>query len=247
MSAAVAKGAFYVRLTVWPEATSPLPPHCRRPPPRAGMNDRRNKKRGAPLVLQRSPNRAPSPAPVRLAPRPVPPRTRGFSPSTDAGRIKPSSDRTVVEQMLELRATLDDGSRPLLQRGIYPFKEGGPHIDAQTLFQGKFVRRVPKLGVLGQDRIDLLPDARVSAPRLVLRPVLWSFRQSKRCPGQPCQPPRRIQAAAATRNWGFAECRGNWEESWRPNGRRIGLAPIRAGAFRGGGRELRNILPLLVL
>ena len=85
--------------------------------------------------------------------------------------------------MLEVRATLDDGSRPLLQRGIYPFKEWGPNLHVQALFQGKFVRRVPKLGVLGQDRIDLLPEARVSAPRLVLRPVLRSFRQSKRRPG----------------------------------------------------------------
>ena len=58
---------------------------------------------------------------------------------------------SVVEKTLEVRATLDDGPRALLQRSIYPFKEWGPHIDVQALFQGEFVCRVPKLRVLGQD------------------------------------------------------------------------------------------------
>ena len=71
--------------------------------------------------------------------------------------MKPTAERaphasgllSVVEKMLKVWATLDYGSRTLLQPAIYPFKEWCPDLHVQALFQGEFVRSVPKFRVLG--------------------------------------------------------------------------------------------------
>jgi hypothetical protein len=55
--------------------------------------------------------------------------------------------RSLVEKAFHVRATLDYGSRPLLQLAIYPFKECRPDLHMQALLQGEFVRSIPKLRV----------------------------------------------------------------------------------------------------
>ena len=63
---------------------------------------------------------------------------------------------SVVEKMLKVRATFDYCSRSLLQVGLNSFQERSPDLHLSALFQGNFVRRVPKLRMLFQKRIDLL-------------------------------------------------------------------------------------------
>jgi hypothetical protein len=89
----------------------------------------------------------------------------------------------VVEKMLEVRATFDYRSRSLLEIGLYSFEEGSRDLYLEALFYDKFMRSVSKLGVLFQNRIDLLPEARVPASQLVLyhRRQSFGFGWSERC------------------------------------------------------------------
>jgi hypothetical protein len=79
----------------------------------------------------------------------------------------PPSARSIVEKMLKVRATFDYRSRSLLQVRLYSFPEQSPDPHLSALFQGNFIRSVPNLRVLFQNRIDLLSEAHVRAPQIV--------------------------------------------------------------------------------
>ena len=60
-----------------------------------------------------------------------------------ARSVSISLRRSVVEKALQVRATLDYGSRPLLELASYAFKERSSNLHVQTLSQRNFVCSVP--------------------------------------------------------------------------------------------------------
>jgi hypothetical protein len=76
--------------------------------------------------------------------------------------------QSVLEKMLEVRATFNYRSRSLLEIGLYSFEERSRDLHLEALFYGKFIRSVSKLWVPFQNRIDFLSEARVPASQLVL-------------------------------------------------------------------------------
>ena len=60
-----------------------------------------------------------------------------------ARSVSASLRRSVVEKALQVRATLDYGSRPLLQLASYAFKDRSSNLHVQTLSQRNFVCSVP--------------------------------------------------------------------------------------------------------
>jgi hypothetical protein len=79
---------------------------------------------------------APSLAPVRLAPRRSPLWTRGFS--IQSSKLFYS----VFEKTLKVRATLDYGSRSLLQVGVHAIEERSSDLNVHTLFERNAVSNV---------------------------------------------------------------------------------------------------------
>ena len=80
------------------------------------------------------------------------------------------SDRLVFEKMFKVGATFDDRSGSLLKVRLYSFQERSSDPHPSALFQGSFVRNIPKLRVLFQDGVDLISEAHVSVSQLALDP-----------------------------------------------------------------------------
>ena len=81
--------------------------------------------------------------------------------------------QSLVEEMLKVWVPFDYCSR--LQIGLYSFRERRPGPHRSALSQDEFICSVPKLRVMFKNPIDLLPEARILAPQLVLYHRLWSF------------------------------------------------------------------------
>jgi hypothetical protein len=81
----------------------------------------------------------------------------------DSKRAVSLVSRGAVKIALKLRSTPDYGSRPLLQLGLRSFEEWGPDLHMQVLSQGNFFSHVLELGVLFQNLMNLIPEARVLA------------------------------------------------------------------------------------
>ena len=89
----------------------------------------RKKSRDALLMHQRPPNFAPQPGARKTSPASV--------PTLDAGRFY-----SVFEKTLKVRATLDYGSRSLLQVGVHAIEERSSDLNVHTLFERNAVSNV---------------------------------------------------------------------------------------------------------
>jgi hypothetical protein len=78
--------------------------------------------------------------------------------------------RSVVEKVLEVGPTFDYRSRAFLKIPLYPFQEWSSDLHLRALVKGNFVRRVPKLGVIFENLVDLLSQTRGLLSQLVLSP-----------------------------------------------------------------------------
>src|ERR1700722_17624297 len=86
-----------------------------------------------------------------------------------AGGISQANlSRSVLEETLQIRAALDDGSRPLLQLAVDPLKERSADIHMRALLERDFVRKVAQLRMPVRDLLDLLAQERVLLSQLVV-------------------------------------------------------------------------------
>src|SRR3984957_284210 len=72
------------------------------------------------------------------------------------------------EKAFQIRASLDDGSRSLLQLAVDPLEKWSPRLHMRALFQRDFVRKVAQLRVPVRDLLDFLPQERVLLSQLVV-------------------------------------------------------------------------------
>jgi hypothetical protein len=120
--------------------------------------------------------------------------------------------RSVVEKAFQVWPALDYGSRTFLQLALYPLKKWNSYFHVQALVQRDFVGCVAQLWVRFQDFVDPVAQARIPLSQLVRGPRLSQscrLRWKQALFPQTCQVSRKRPAEAATRNSGFAVCRGN--------------------------------------
>jgi hypothetical protein len=76
----------------------------------------------------------------------------------DRGATRPVS---VVKQVLEVGTAFDYRSRSLLKVRLDSLEERSTDARPSALFQGNFIRNVPKLRMLFKNRVDSLSEPRV--------------------------------------------------------------------------------------